>query len=97
MSSEETKVAVMQEQIVYIKKQVDTILATLEKNVQAHQEQIARMQVEMDKRFEGVHNRIDTKADKTEVEKINSVLSRINWIIITTVLGAILALVITQK
>jgi hypothetical protein len=32
MSSEETKVAVMQEQIIYIKKQVDTIVDKLDNN-----------------------------------------------------------------
>jgi hypothetical protein len=53
-------------------------------------------QEQMDKRFTGVHERIDTKADKTEVDKINAVLSRLNWIIITAVLGAILGLIFIE-
>jgi len=97
MSTEETKVAVMQKEISYISKQVDTILLKLEENVRLHEAQMNRLQTEMDKRFDGVHTRIDTKADQAEVDKINSVLSRINWIIITAVLGALLALIINSQ
>lgn len=101
MSSEETKVAVMQKQVDYISKQVDAILATLDKNLSSHQEQMTRFQTEMDKRFEGVYSRYqelnDKKADKTEVEKINNIFLWINRIIITAVIGAILALILTVK
>jgi len=96
MSSEETKVAVMQEQITYISKQVDTILSRLDENVKTHEKRMDRFQTEIDTRFTGVHTRIDTKADKEDLEKINSIISRINWFIILAVLGALLGLVITN-
>jgi len=100
MSSEETKIAVMQQEITYIKERVDDIATTLKENIAFHQERMSLMQEQMDKRFDGVYERYkeldDKKADKTEVDKINSVLSRLNWIIITAVLGALLALVVTN-
>jgi len=97
MSSEETKIAVMQQEISYIKSRVDDIAETLRENVTLHQERLVMFQEQMDKRFEGVHVRIDAKADKTELEKINSILARLNWIVITAVLGALLALVVTTQ
>jgi len=100
MSSEETKIAVMQQEITYIKERVDDIAETLKENVDFHREQLRMMQDQMDKRIAGVYDRYkeldDKKADKTEVDKINSVLSRLNWIIIIAVLGALLALVINN-
>lgn len=97
MSSEETKVAVMQEQIIYIKNQVDTILTKLEEAAKSHQLQVQRMQTEMDKRFEGVHNRLELKANQLEVDKINSTISRLAWFVILAVLGALVGLVINIK
>jgi len=100
MSSEETKIAVMQQEITYIKERVDDIADTLKENIVFHQQQIKMMQDQVDKRFEGVYERYkeldEKKADKVEVDKINAVLSRINWIIITAVLGAILGLIIIE-
>jgi hypothetical protein len=100
MSSEETKLAVMQEQVNYIKKTVDDIVSKLDTATANHQLQMDRLQTEIDRRFEGVHKRMDDetkkledkKADKTEVEKINGVISRLAWFIILAVLGAILTL-----
>lgn len=94
MANEETKVAVMQEQIVYIKKQVDNILVTLQENVKSHEQRFERLQQEMDKRFEGVHQRIDQKTDKVEHQRLSDILARVNWIVIVSVIGAILTLVV---
>lgn len=92
-TSEETKVAVMQKEISYISKQVDTIVSKLDEATKSHQMQIERLQVEIDKRFDGVHARIDIKADQTEVDKINSTIERLAWFIILAVLGAILTVI----
>jgi len=74
MSSEETKVAVMQNQIEYIKKQVDTIVVKLDDNYVTKEQHIT-----LEKRLANVED----------------ILRRLNWIIITGVVGALLTLVIT--
>lgn len=97
MSNEETKIALMQQEISYIKEKVDAIVDELKANNQLQQEKMFMFQEQMDKRFIGVHERLDTKADKVDLEKINTVISRIAWAIVLSVLGAILALVINSK
>jgi len=71
--TEETKVAVMQEQINYIKKQVDAILIKLDNNYTTKEEHLF-----LEKR----------------VVKVEEIINRIVWIIVTAVLSAILASVI---
>lgn len=75
MSSEETKVAVMQSQINYIAKQVDAIVIKLDNNYTTSEE----------------HDTL-----KLRVSDIEVILARLNWIIITAVLGALLGIVLTN-
>lgn len=95
----------MQGEISYIKERVDDIANTLKENITLHQERMVMFQEQMDKRIEGVHARIDTKADKTEVdkkadkidvEKINSLLTWINRIIVGAIIASLLGLIITS-
>jgi len=98
-----TNVEIMRNDMSYMKNDLAEIKATLkivlEKYV--HREEMAsrfdRVQAELDKRFDGAHARIDMKCDKEDLEKINTILSRLNWIIITGVMGGILALVISYS
>lgn len=71
--TEETKVAVMQEQINYIKRQVDAIIDKLDNNYVTKEE----------------HNHVVGR-----VIKVEEIINRLVWIIVTSVLSAILASVI---
>jgi hypothetical protein len=73
MSTEETKVAVMQEQITYIRKQVDAIVNKLDNNYTTKEE----------------HENL-----KERVVNVEEIIKRRVWIIVTSVLTAILASVI---
>lgn len=74
--TEETKIAVMQKEISYIKEKVDEVVSKLDNNYVTKDE----------------HNGLEKKVDK-----IQGIIDRIVWIIITMVLGAVLALVISIK
>lgn len=95
-----TNVEIMRNDMSYMKNDLAEIKATLkivlEKYV--HREEMVsrfdRVQTELDKRFDGANARIDTKCDKEDLEKINIIISRLNWLIITGVMGGLLALVI---
>jgi ABC-type bacteriocin/lantibiotic exporter with double-glycine peptidase domain len=71
--TEETKVAVMQEQINYIKTQVDAIILKLDNNYVTKEE----------------YNHCVTR-----VVKVEEIINRLVWIIVTAFLSAILASVI---
>lgn len=73
MSTEETKVAVMQEQITYIRKQVDAIIDKLDNNYTTKEEHLY-----LEKR----------------VVKVEDIINKLVWIIVTAVLTAILASVV---
>ena len=110
MSTEETKVALMQQQIEYIKQQVDVLIAKLDVLAQDNSERVQRLQDEIDTRVHGVNERVSKKASTTElqkleiliskkadskdVEEIKSTIARVNWTIIIAVMGALLSLVI---
>ena len=74
--SEETKVAVMQKEISYIKERVDEAIRKLDNNYVTKEE----------------HLNLEEKVDK-----IQEIIDRIGWIIITMVIGAVLTLVISIK
>ena len=71
--TEETKVAVMQEQINYIKQQVDNIVLKLDNNYTTKEE----------------HIHLDTR-----VKKVEEIISRLVWLIVTAFVSALLASVI---
>lgn len=56
-----------------------------------------RLQQEIDKRFVGAHERIDDldekKVDNKDFEPYRAALNRVNWTIITAVVGALLAVI----
>lgn len=72
----EIKVAVMQEQISYIKQQVDAIVTKLDNNYTTIDE----------------HNAL-----KEQVIKLESNQNKIAWLIISSVVVALIALVVTVK
>jgi hypothetical protein len=76
--TEETKVAVMQEQIGYIKNQVDTIVKKLEENYVT--------QVEFDAMVLGYEKRISN---------LESNQNKLAWMIIGSVVVALIGLVVT--
>ncbi len=93
-NSEETRIAVMQTEISYIKKTSDTIVDKLDKAILENSQRADRLQQEIDNRIAGVHTRLDTKADKVELERINGIISKLAWFVVLAVFGAIISQVI---
>jgi len=94
MSTDETKIAVMQKEISYIKEKSDEVVSKLDKAIFENSARADRLQEEIDTRFTGVYIQMEKKADKTEVDKINTNLSRVVWVIILAFLGALIRLTI---
>ncbi len=103
MDEKVSNIEVIKNDMSYMKGDLAEIKATLkivlEKYV--HRDEMAsrfdRVQTEIDKRLEAVHGRIEKKADIEDMEKINSVITWINRIVITAVIASILGLVLIQK
>ena len=94
MSTDETKIAVMQKEISYIKEKSDEVVSKLDKAIFENSERADRLQKEIDTRFTGVYLQMEKKADQTEVDKINTNLSRVVWVIILAFLASLLSLII---
>jgi len=97
MSTDETKIAIMQNEISYIKEKSDEVVSKLDKAIFEGSSRTDRLQVEIDTRFTGVYSQIEKKADKIEVDKINDILSRIVWVVVLAFLGALLSLILNVK
>ena len=94
MSTDETKIAIMQNEISYIKEKSDEVVSKLDKAIYENSSRADRLQAEIDTRFIGAYAQMEKKADKTEVDKINASISRIAWIVILAVIGAILSTIL---
>jgi len=94
MSTDETKIAVMQKEISYIKEKSDEVVSKLDKAIFEGSARTDRLQTEIDTRFSGVYLQMEKKADRAEVDKINANLSRVVWVIIFAFLGALVSLVL---
>jgi hypothetical protein len=96
----EKDIALIRQEIGYIKEDTTEIKASLKIMLENYitrkdvESKFERMQDELDGRIKGVHDRLDKKLDIEDFEPYKSALNRINWIIITTVLSALLYLVL---
>lgn len=107
-SQEQKDIALIYQDIKYIKQDMAEIKAALKLVLEHYvtREEIEdkhdRIQTEIDKRMEGVHKRLDTKADKEDLKRIENIVmgnersGKINWnqiaqsVITTIITGAII-------
>jgi len=93
-------IALIKQDITYIKGDMAEIKASLRIMLEGYMPRVeieskfAQIQHEMDTRFEGSYTQIEKKASQTAVDNININLSKVVWIIIIAVLGALLSLII---
>lgn len=102
----EIAIALIQKDIEYIKKGMEgvtTTLAVMDKNFVRHDElaSLTKLVEELTKAvttkashddIKGLTDAMKLKVDKTDFEPIKSVLGRINWLLISTVIAGVLAL-----
>lgn len=101
MSSDREKdIALVYKDIQYIKQDVTEMKASLKLVLEHYitrqevEDRINRVETEINERMKGANARIDTKADQKDLDKIVTLLSRINLFIIMAILGALLGLII---
>jgi len=99
MDVDKTQIALIVQEMGYIKGDLKDIKAKLEilmENYVQREEleaRFSRLQSEVDKRFEGAHVRIDSKLDAKDFGPYQSVLQKILWLIISAVMVALLAII----
>lgn len=90
-------IKLMQQDMAEIKAELKAVLAHYVRR-EEFETKMLDFQHQLDKRVDGIHERIveldKEKLAKEDFEPVKSALSRINWIIISGVVVAILALVI---
>lgn len=94
-ASHDISIALIQKDIEYIKQNVSNInsqLQVMDKNYVRHEELQGIMKL-----FEEVKKQLDTKLNIADFEPIKSTLTKINWLIIAAIVGAILAIIIKSS
>jgi len=92
-------IAEMAKDISYMAKAISEMKITLEvlSSKMITRDEVAsrfdRMNTEIDKRFEGVHTRVDTKLDIEDFTPYKSALNKVNWIILTAVIVSLLTII----
>ena len=93
-------IALIMQDITYIKGDMAEIKASLKILLEGYMPRVeieskfAQIQHEMDTRFAGSYIQIEKKASQTAVDNININLSKVVWIILIAVLGALLSLIL---
>ena len=93
-------IALIKQDITYIKGDMAEIKASLRIMLEGYmprveiESKLEQLQKQIDTRVEGAHAHMEKKADQLEVDKINDNLSKVVWIIIVAVLGALLGVVL---
>lgn len=85
-------IAIIQKDIEYIKQgmmSIQTQIQVLDKHYARHDDVAGVI-----KAMEVMQKAIDSKVSVTDFEPIKTTLTRINWMLITTILGALLGLVV---
>jgi hypothetical protein len=95
-NTHEISIALIQKDIQYIREsmaKIDLAISVFDRNFMRKEEA-----VNLQKQAEDVHKKIlqqlESKLDKSEFEPIRSTLAKINWVIISALVVAVLALVV---
>lgn len=98
MENEKTKtnhdisIALIQKDIEYIKNNmtgINTSLQVMDKNYARHEDLAGIMKI-----YEELKKSMDGKVNMADFEPIKSTLNRVNWLIITAIIGGLISLVI---
>lgn len=92
-------IALIQKDIQYIREsiaKIDTTIAIFDKNF-ARKEEVVEFEKRMIAMDIEMNKKIEMKANQTDLDSINTTLSRINWLLIAGVVTALLSLVVNVE
>lgn len=91
-TSHDISIALIQKDIEYIKNNVlgiTTTLTMMDKNYARHEDLAGIMKI-----YEELKKQMDNKVNIADFEPIKTTLNRVNWLIITALVGGLISLVI---
>lgn len=92
----EVSIALMQKDIAYMREsmgKIETTMAMLDRNF-ARKDEMQAIEKSIEATHKDIKAELDKKVDRADFDPIKKILGRINMMLITVVVGAVLALIV---